>query len=175
MLMDVRRVVAPLLLAGLLVGCSDDGPSSGPPEASDSAPISPTTTETADAPADPEAAVREWFRLLSAAFESLDTSDLKAASAHGCVTCRGFVQAIDRTAAAGGSFAAPPWEITRLKKITGTKSAAVLLVNVHEPAGTSTRRAGDEPTPFPALDDRFQFYVTKRHQTWVVTTIGMLN
>jgi hypothetical protein len=174
--MDVRRLIAALMLLGLLVSCSDDGPGSGPQEPTGSATVSPTPTGSeATHNANATDAVRGWFRALNDAFDSGDATQLKVISAPACVTCQGFITAIERTASAGGSVDAPDWVITRMKSLASAKDGALFLVNVHEPAGSTIRKADDKPTPFPAIDDRFQVYLRHREGLWIVTTVGMLS
>ena len=108
--MDVRRAIAALLLLGLLVSCSDDEPSSDPPDPTASA--TPTSTAPARAcdscrsagerEASAKAFVRYWFDVFNYAVNSGDPALLCDQSAGECITCKAFRRNIDEGHADGG-------------------------------------------------------------------------
>lgn len=121
--MDVRRAVAALLLLGLLVSCSDDAPSSDPPEPTASATVSPSPTETSSgqtAPAIPPVAyeatlpgakafLRHYLRVVSYAMRTGDSDTMRELSSASCRACEATRKRVDHVYRLRGRVVTTGW------------------------------------------------------------------
>lgn len=121
--MDVRRAVAALMLLGLLVSCSDDEPSSDPPDPAGSATVSPSPTETSSrqtAPAIPpiaseatlpgaKAFVRHYLRVVSYAMRTGDSDPMRELSSTSCRACETTRKRVDHVYRVGGRVVTTGW------------------------------------------------------------------
>jgi hypothetical protein len=176
MLMDVRRVVAALVLAGLLVGCSDDGPSSGPPEASDSASVSDPPTPSAEArdatAAGARAFVRYWIESFNYAMQTGETAEFRLLFTRSCDSCSGIVQLIDDIYEPGGHVQSDGWLV---KRFSGTSmrsdSEAAVHVQVILSAQVIQRAGEKNPDRRAGGQGSATFFLTRDHSGWRVANV----
>jgi len=116
--MTTVRTALALSLAGSLLAlgaCSDDDPRPkiAPPESS-SPTASASTSQTAEpnSMAAQEAALRRYFRAISEATGSGDSSDFVAASSESCANCQVLARNIEAAYSHGGRIESDPWRVT---------------------------------------------------------------
>jgi hypothetical protein len=133
--MDVRRLVAALMLLGSLVSCSDDEPTSDPQEPTSSATVSPSPTGPvipAEARGTDEtsakAFVRYWFEVFNTAVNSGDPAPLMQLSTADCVSCKAFRRNIERAYSDGGRVRAVGWRPTSIDPVGGQAATFALSV-----------------------------------------------
>jgi hypothetical protein len=130
--MDVRSLVAALMLLGSLVSCSDDEPTSDPQEPTSSATVSPSPTEPPSEPVMPEIArhdtnrgaaafVEYYWQTVDYAEATGETQPLRALGAKGCDKCNGGLQYLVRVNSAGGRIEGDPRTV-KVKQVRRVKT-----------------------------------------------------
>lgn len=123
--MVVRRLLATLVAASLLVSCSDDGPRADPPEPTapaTSATVEPSATVTPtglEVPpeargtdeASAKAFVKYWFKVLSQSMSDGQVRSVLDLSDPRCKSCKDLTAAIAEVYAEGGRFKTTGWHV----------------------------------------------------------------
>lgn len=126
--MDVRRVVAAVMLLGLLVSCSDDEPTTDPQEPTSSATGTPSPTPTEPVipdeargtdEASAKAFVRYWFEVLSRSMDDGNVGLVDDLSAKDCRSCSSLADAIAEVYADGGRFKTEGWKVQKISRAPG--------------------------------------------------------
>lgn len=177
--MDVRRLIAALMLLGLLVSCSDDGPDSSPQEPTSSATVSPTPTGLvipAAARGTDEAStkpfVRYWFEVFNNAVNSGDSGQLVKLSTSGCVSCNAFRRNIQKAYSDGGRVRAVGWTPTSIDRIAGTKFPTFAL-NVLQGEEEYMNASGDVVRHFSGKRRSMKIQLIRGDSTWLVRQLDI--
>jgi len=178
--MDVRRAIAALLLLGLLVSCSDDEPSSGPPEPTESAtttstvpvePVMPAEARGSDQ-ASAKAFVRYWFDVFNYAVNTGDSVRLMRLSASECVTCKAFRRNIRRAYADGGHVRAMGWTPTSIRPLEKFEEPTFAL-RVRQGEEEHLDAGGEVVRHFSGRSRSMTIRLTQQGSSWLVGELGI--
>lgn len=176
--MDVRRAIAALLLLGLLVSCSDDEPSSDPPEPTGSAtvtdrvPPSPSGDSRDPTKAGAEAFVELWVDSFNYAMQTGDTATFRPLSSNECTSCQAVIKKIEQIYGPGGHVESDGWLIEKFSgtSLAGNSKASVTAVIALSPQ--LIHRAGQEkPDKRSGGEGTATFSLTRINSAWRVNKI----
>ena len=129
------------LAGGLLglAGCTSDAAPTPEPLPSRSASPSPSPSATppslpaeaeGTSPAAAKAFARHYFDLINYAARTGDTADLRAASAHECVSCDAIAGNIEEIYEAGGHIQGQGWELRLVRELKTAQGRSTLSLGV---------------------------------------------
>lgn len=176
--MDVRRLVAAVMLLGLLVSCSDDEPTSDPQEPTSSAtptdrvPPTPPQESRESTGAGARAFVRFWVESFNYAMQTGDTADFRPLSSEECASCTEISKLIEEIYGPGGHVESDGWLIERFTRtsMAGNSKASVRVLITLSPE--VIHRAGQKkPDHRTGGEATATFALWRRNSGWRVSNV----
>ena len=162
--MSVRRTVAALAVAALLLaGCSDDPePRFDPPSESPS----PTESETTAEPEaqTPEEFIREWFELNTEMQNSGETDAFLEASPN-CKPCRDLADQVEQFYNAGGFIRVGGQDVTTVDALAGSEYS----VTVDAAPTEYKESASAKVAMLPGGPNEYRMFLRRNGGSWVMT------
>lgn len=171
--MSVRRTVAALLGAALLLaGCSDD------PEPRFQPTNSPSPSESATS-ADPEAQtpeefIREWFELNTEMQNSGETEAFLAVSRN-CKPCRGLASRVAGIYQAGGSVRLDRQDVTAVKPVSSAASLEQFDVTIKASPTLVRETRGSEIQRMPGGPNVYRVTLVQNETLWTMQNLLDVN
>lgn len=187
--MVVRRLLATLVAASLLVSCSDDGPRADPPEPTapaTSATVEPSATVTPTGiPPLPEAAagagmaaarafVTFYFDLLSHAMKTGETQPVREYSTRGCQSCHSIPRRIDAIYDKGWSLQTDGWVVEEMLPETTSSKDYSYLLRVREAARTLVDASGAAKESSRRRLTGMRIQLVRTAGTWSVSRLDFI-